>query len=151
MTKRNVWLLITSIIIGPLIGSVAFMIGTTLFDWPYAGQQSGAVKFLANYWPLILSSGYALGLIPAVIFAVAMIILSRRIPRRSGRLWVASVVGAAISGVCIGLFLTGGFAGVTDSLYILGAVVVTGAIAGLVCMALVELFHPLPAPTAAAA
>jgi hypothetical protein len=140
-----------SVVIGPLIASVAFMAGTTLFDWLFAGGGPGAFKFLIDYWPIILTAGYTLGFLPAIAFTVVMAFLSGRIASHRTRLWVAALVGAVASLAIIGFFVVGGFAGITDSLYILAAVGVTGALAGFLSMLVIEWLHPLPAPTPASA
>jgi hypothetical protein len=150
MTKRNVWLLILSVLVGPLIGSGAFMAGTTLFDWLFAGGGPGAFSFLVEYWPIILSAGYTFGFLPALVFALVMAWLSPRIPSVGARLGTATLVGAFASLAIIGFFVVGGFAGIADSLYILVAVFLTGGIAGSVCMAVIEWLHPLPEPAPAA-
>ena len=151
MTKRNVWLLIMSVVIGPLIASVAFMVGTTLFDMLFAGGGPGAYGFLVDYWPIILTAGYTFGCLPAIVFTVIMAFLSGRIARLRTRLWVATLVGAIASLAIIGFFVVGGLAGIADSLYILAAVAVTGALAGFVSMLVIEWLHPLPAPAVVAA
>ena len=145
MTKRNVWLLIMSVVIGPLIASVAFMIGTTLFDWLFAGSGPGAFKFLVDYWPIILTAGYTFGFLPAIVLTVVMAFLSSRIASVRTRLWVATLVGAVASLAIIGFFVVGGLTGIADGVYILIAVFVVGAVAGFVSMAVIEWLHPLPA------
>ncbi|MDB5528810.1 MAG: hypothetical protein JWR51_1913 [Devosia sp.] len=151
MTQRNVWLVVMSVAVGPLIGSLAFMAGMTLYDWLSQAGGPGAVRFVLDYWPIMLTGGYVLGFIPALIFAIAMANLSSRISSRRTRLAIAALLGAVISLVIVGFFTVGGFGGMTASVLVLMAVAVTGAVAGLVCMAVIEWLHPLhkPAPTAA--
>jgi hypothetical protein len=151
MTKRNVWLVVMSVAVGPLIGSLAFMAGMTLYDWLSQAGGPGAVRFVLDYWPIMLADGYALGCIPALIFAIAMANLSSRINSYGTRLTVASLVGAVISLGIIGLLTVGGFGGMTGSILILMAVAFTGAVSGLVCMAAIEWLHPLHKPVLAAA
>ena len=149
MTRRNVWLFVLAVVVGPLIGSVALMAGMTLYDLVFEGGGPGALDFFVAYWPFLLTVGYTLGCIPAAIFAVVMANLSGRIASHNGRLAVAALVGGVTSLVIVGFFAVGGFDGLTASIAILAAVAVTGALTGLVCMAIIERLHPLPKPTVA--
>jgi hypothetical protein len=150
MTRRNVWLLLMSVVVGPLLGSLAFMAGATIFDALFAGGGPGAFAFMADYWPIVLTTGYAAGCIPALIFALVMMALSPRIPRRRTRLWVAPLVGAAASLVIIGFFVLGALSGWADNAGTLLAIALTGAFSGFVSMLVIEWLHPLPEPAQAA-
>ena len=147
MTKRNVWLFVMAVVVGPLIGSVALIGGMTLYDWVFEGGGPGALDFFVGYWPFLLSVGYTLGGIPAAIFAIAMANLSPRIASKRTRLGVAALIGGVTSLVIVGFFTVGGFGGPADSIVILVAIGLTGALSAFVCMAAIERLHPLPDPT----
>ena len=143
MTRRDVWLAIVSVFVGPLIGSLTFIAAASVIDAvAYAGNASTPSVFLEN-WPIVLSTGYVFGAVPWLLFAIAMAILSRRLRTLRGRFLAAALVGPVAS-VAILAFALASSSPVVDWV-VLASVVFTGTVAGVVSLALVEWFHPLPA------
>lgn len=147
MTRRDVWLAIVSVFVGPLIGSLTFIVTASAIDAvAYAGDAPAPSVFLET-WPFILSTGYVFGAVPWLLFAIIMAILSRRLSLR-GRFSAAAVVGVMASVTILGFTLLGSPRPAVDWV-VLASVAFTGAMAGVVSLALVELFHPLPAKATA--
>ncbi|UJW85204.1 hypothetical protein [Devosia sp. SL43] len=144
MTRRNVWLALVSVFIGPLIGSLTFVAAALAWNLLFYGTDPSA-NFLLRNWPIVFTSGYVFGFVPALAFAIAMAFLSRQLPKLHQRLIAAPIVGALLSIAILSLVLFGQSFGGFDlaMLLILGS---TGAVAGLVCQAIIEPFHPLTAP-----
>jgi len=143
MTRRDVWLAIVSVFVGPLIGSLTFIATASVIDAVvYAGNVPAPSVFLEN-WPFILSTGYVFGAVPWLLFAIIMAVLSRRLPLR-GRFSAAVLVGVMASVTILGFALSGGSRPAVDWM-VLASVAFTGAMAGVASLALVEWFHPLPA------
>jgi hypothetical protein len=144
MTRRDVWLAIVSVFVGPLIGSLTFIATASAIDaMAYAGNAPVPSVFLEN-WPFVLSTGYVFGAVPWLLFAITMAILSRHLPTLRGRFSAAALVGVMASGAILGFVLSGGSRPTVDWV-VLASVAFTGAMAGVVSLALVEWFHPLPA------
>ena len=145
MTRRTVWLIITSLILGPAFGGLTFMVAAGITD---SGSTDG-LNF-NGYWPLIVTGAYTLGCTPALLSAILMAIATRWLPAMWQRLLVASLIGALISIAILNIILFGGGHGSIDDWMVTGVVALSGAVAGFACLAIVELFHPLPKPLAAA-
>lgn len=144
MTRRDVWLGLVSIFIGPLIGGLSLIAAVSVIAVMMPGNPVTAT-LTVGHWPGIVAAGYVVGAIPGLVFAVIMAVLSRRLPRRWQRLLVAVIVGATVTaGLLAPLVFGRSLAGLDPVvLALLGAI---GAMAGLVSLAIVELFQPLPAP-----
>jgi hypothetical protein len=147
MTKRNMWLIITSLTIGPAFGGLTFIVLAGVTDALFVDRPRGpTVAGLEDYWPMVLIGAYVLGAIPAVTAAGLTIYLTRRVQAFWQRLLVASAIGGAIS--CAALsFLLLGYGGIASfyGLMIAGVIFASGAVAGAASLSIVELFHPLPA------
>ena len=150
MTKRNVWLLIVSLFIGPAVGALTFLTLVTLIDGGTAQSNAQAQAFTNDYWPLVLMFAYVVGFIPAGVSAVIMILITRFLPARWQRLLGGTAIGAAVSALSIGIFIFADSANSVDDFAFLGIAALTGGVAALFCIALIELFHPLPKPIAPA-
>lgn len=142
MTRRTVWLGITSLVLGPAFGGLTFMVAAGVTD-PGA---SGDALPLEGYWPIIVTAAYILGAGPALISAIIMAIATRWLPAMWQRMLVAPMVGALISIAILNLILFSDGHGTIDDWMITGVVAMSGAVAGTACLAIVELFHPLPLP-----
>ena len=153
MTPRSVWMIVSAVALGPAFGGLTFMVLTAIVDAMAPQPPNPAVVFgIDDYWPIILVASYVLGAIPGMLSAATMIVLTRWLPALWSRLLVAPLVGAVISAVCLSFLLLG--EGVFGSLYglmVLGVIAASGAVAAVACLAIVELFHPLPEPAKAAA
>jgi hypothetical protein len=151
MTARNVWLFLTAIFVGPLIGSAVFMAFAYITDGlvAQASRPPTTSNFFADYWPIILIAAYVLGAIPAFISAILVAFIAPRFAKLWERLVAALLIGATTSGLLIGLFIFADDAGSVDDAVIIGGVALTGAVSAVLCLLLVELFHPLPRPPAA--
>ena len=143
MGRRNVWLVLVSVFVGPLVGALTFMAVTSAMDAFVYGGGEAAYGFLRENWPVVLMAGYVFGAIPGLVFAVVMIILARHIPRTGQRLVAAAIVGAVASVTMLSTVLFGGSLGGMDWIMLI-ALSLTGAAAGTVSLALVEWLHPLP-------
>ena len=148
MGRRNVWLAIVSVFVGPLIGALTFMAVTSAMDAVIFQSDGSAYGFLRGNWPVVLMAGYMFGAIPGLVFAVVMIVLSRHIPRPGQRLLAAAIVGAVASVGLLSTILFGAALGGMDWI-VLTAMAASGAVAGVATLALVEWFHPLPPKPAA--
>ncbi|QQR35868.1 hypothetical protein JI749_16240 [Devosia oryziradicis] len=144
MTRRNVWLGLVSVVIGPLVGSLTFIAITLITDVVFFGTQPSS-NLLLREWPVVLTAGYVFGFAPGLGFAAAMALVSRKLPTLAQRLVAAPVVGALLSIAILSVILFGQSLGGLD-LDMLLILAITGAVAGLVSLAIVELFHPLPTP-----
>lgn len=153
MTPRSVWMIVSAVALGPAVGGLAFIVFVGVTDAMGPQPSNPATVFgIEEYWPIIMVASYVLGAIPGLLSAAAMIVLTRWLPALWQRLLVAPVVGGAISAVCLSFLLLGeGMFGSLYSLMVLGAIAASGALAALACLAVVELFHPLPEPGKAAA
>ena len=145
MTRRDWWLIGVSVVFGPLFGGLAFILLTGVIDQVLYGASAGANTFLLDHWPIIMSAAWAFGFVPALIFALAMNFLSRRVPRRSTRLLIAPLIGAIASPAVIALVLTPSFFGPGGDWIFFCGIAVVGAISGFLCLAYIEWRHPLPA------
>ena len=144
---RNIWLLVVSIFIGPLIGGLVFFTFATVTDGIIVHSAGGsASSFLGDNWPIILIGAYTLGVIPAGVSAVIMMIVGRFLPQRWQRLVVGPVIGAVVSAAAIGVFLFADDVNSVDDFIIISGVALTGAVSAFLCVALIELWHPLPKP-----
>jgi hypothetical protein len=152
MTPRSVWMIVSAVALGPAFGGLTFMVLTAITDAMGPQPPNPAVVFgIDDYWPIILVASYVLGAVPGMLSAAAMILLTRWLPTLWQRLLVAPVVGGAISAVCLSFLLLGeGIFGSLYGLMVLGVIAASGAVAALACLAIVELFHPHPAPHRAA-
>ncbi len=147
MSRRDLWLGLVSVFVGPLIGGVTFIAAAIAIDAMVYGE--GTPNFMAQHWPIILTAGYVFGTIPGLVFAVIIAVLSRRIAALRQRLLVAAIVGAVVSVGLLSLVLFGGSLSGLDPV-VAAALGITGAVAGVISLGLVEFFHPLPAPAKAA-
>lgn len=154
MTRRDVWLIITSLGVGPGVGALAFMLAVILTDAtasPTRPNMPNGLAFVTDYWPAILTAGYVLGAVPGLASAVIMSLLTRVLPRRGHRLMVAPLVGAVVSVAILSFALFGQRGPTLGDLMLIVSVLFAGAIAAFICLALVECFHPWPpAPKVAA-
>ena len=150
MTARNIWLVLTAIFIGPLIGAAVFIAFAFVTDGMTAKTTAPpATNFFTDYWPIIFTAAYVLGFIPAVLSAIIVAIIAPRFGHLWQRLITAGIVGGAISAIGIGLFIFADDAGSVDDVIIISGVALTGAVSAVLCLLLVEFFHPLPKPPAA--
>lgn len=153
MTRRSVWTILSAVVLGPAFGGLTFMVLIAITDAMAPQPPNPATVFgVDDYWPIILAGAYVLGAVPGILSAIAMIVLTRWLPTTWQRFLVAPAVGGAISALCLSFLLLG--EGIFSSLYslmVLGVIAASGAVAALACLAIVELFHPLPAPGKAAA
>ena len=143
MTRRDVWLAIISVFVGPLIGSLTFIATASAIDAVVYAANAPVSNLLLENWPIVLSSGYVLGAAPGLLFAITMAILSRRLPTLRGRFSAAGIVGAVTSIAILSFALFGGFRSSIDWV-VLASVAFTGAVTGVFSLALLEWFHPLP-------
>jgi hypothetical protein len=148
MTRRSTWMIVTSMALGPAFGGVTFMALAALTDASAPPPPNPSAVFgMDDYWPIIMVASYVLGAIPGLVSALFMIVLTPRLPRVWQRLAVAPVIGAVISAASLSFLLLG--EGIFTSLYglmIMGVIAASGAVAAIACMAVIELFHPLPVP-----
>ncbi len=150
--SRNIWLLVVSLFLGPAIGGLVFFAFAAVTDGFIAHSASqSATGFLGENWPIILVAAYVLGAIPAGMSAVVMMIVGRFLPHRWQRLLASPVVGAIVSAAAIGFFIFADDTNSVDDFIIIGGVALTGAVSAFFCVGLIELWHPLPKPTARAA
>lgn len=148
MTRRDVWLCLVSVFIGPLIGGLTLIVAVSVIDVMIPGNPM-TNSLTVEHWPAILGIGYVFGTVPGLVFALIMAVLSRRLPALGQRLLVAVIVGAAVSVGLLTLVVFGQSLAGLD-LVVLASLGTTGAVAGLVSLGIVELFQPLPAPAKAA-
>ena len=142
MSRRNIWLALVSVGIGPLVGSLTFIAVALASDLLFY-RTDPSNNFLLRDWPIVFTAGYAFGFVPGLAFAVVMAFLSPRLPTLRLRLLAAPAVGAILSILILSVVVFGQSLGGFDAfmLLVLGA---TGAVAGFVSLGLVEIFHPLP-------
>lgn len=143
---RNVWLILTFTFFGPLVGACAFLLVALVMDPILSTPATSGADRLISTWPFILSMGYALGLVPGFVSAIIQIIATNWLPTRGRRLIAGAIIGAVVSTVLIGAFMLLSEMGSPADIWILLLVTIPGAVAALVSLALVELFHPLPRP-----
>jgi hypothetical protein len=152
MSRRNVWLVITSLAVGPAFGGLTFIVLAGITDALASPNPRPATVFgIDDYWPIILTGAYVLGAIPGMVSAAIMIFVTRWLPRLWQRLVVAPLIGAVISLAGLSFLLFMDNQGSVDDLMIGLVIMASGAVAGFACLAIVELFHPLPVPEKAPA
>jgi len=146
MTPRTVWTILTSLAIGPAFGGLTFIVFAGITDAMTAqGPRPTTVAGVDDYWPIILIGAYVLGAIPAVLSASLMIYVTRWLPALWQRLIAAPVIGALVSLTLLAFLVFTDPEGAVDDLMIASAIMLSGAVAGLASIAIVELLHPLPA------
>ena len=79
-----------------------------------------------------------------------MIFVTRWLPQLWQRLAAAALIGAVISLLGLSFLLFSDSHASVDDLMIAGVIMLSGAVAGIASLAIVELFHPLPVPEKAA-
>jgi hypothetical protein len=142
MTRRHGLLLLTSILLGPLIGVLTFSGVGGAMD-AVSGQGASSFGFLFENWPIVLMAGYIFGVVPGLAFAIGMAIIGPRLRTRRVRLIVAPILGAVLSVVLLSTALFGLALSSADWSAML-MLALPGAAAALVCMLLVEWLEPLP-------
>jgi hypothetical protein len=151
MTRRTVWLVITSLVVGPALGGLIFMVAAILADAAATPANSRPIFMsIDTYWPIVVTASYLLGAAPALLSAIGMAIATRWLPAMWQRLLVAPVIAALISIAILNVVLLGNGHGTIDDWMVTGVIALSGAIAGFACLAIVELFHPYPPPEKAA-
>ncbi len=135
MIRRDVLLVLISVSVGPLIASVVFCIVGSIA----AGVLFGSRLALLQYLAVVVMAGYAFGAVPGLIGSLVVAVLSRCLPKFGTRLLLGSIVGA-VSSLPIVVLLSS-----WQNVFLMLAVCPGGAIAGLVCVGLVEWMDPLPA------
>ena len=145
MTKRDWRLILVSVVFGPLFGGLVFILLSAIIDKVLYGAGASANAFLLNNWPIIMSAAWAFGFVPGLIFALAMIFLSRRMPRRSTRLLIAPLIGAIAGPAVIAFVLSPSFFGPGGDWIFFCGIALVGAISGFLCLAYIEWRYPLPA------
>jgi hypothetical protein len=145
---RTSWLVLTYTFFGPLVGAVAFMLMALIVD-PLLSRpgESGVGGMIAHYWPLALTTGYVLGIVPGLLSSVIQIVADRRLPKLGLRLAAAPIIGSITSTVVLGLFFFSEGFRLGSDWWLFGAIAMTGGVAAFVSLSLVELFHKLPRPT----
>jgi hypothetical protein len=152
VTPRNVWLVITSLAVGPAFGGLTFLVAAGVTDAMVSpGPRPATVAGIDDYWPIILIGAYVLGAIPGIVSAAIMIVVTRWLPLLWQRLVAAPLIGAVVSLLGLSFLLFMDNHGSVDDLMIAGVFMLSGAVAGLACIAIIELFHPLPPPAKVAA
>ena len=137
IVRRDIELLITSLVLGPLLGAFVFL-GTIV--------MVGGLPSIGSVLPLLLFGSYVLGALPAGLNSVATSIASRLVPRALSRIALSPLTGAASAIAVLGWLLLQGDPGAIPPALVLGLMALSGAIASLVCVALIERFGaPLPA------
>ena len=147
MTRRNIWLIITSLAVGPAFGGLTFIVLAGITDaMASPNPRPPTVAGIDDYWPIVLTGAYVLGAIPGIISAAIMIFVTRWLPLLWQRLVAAPLIGAVVSLLGLSFLLFMDNQGSVDDLMIGLVIMASGAVAGIACLALVELFHPLPVP-----
>ena len=90
MTRRDVWLGLVSVFVGPLIGGLTLIVAVSVIAVIMPGNPMTATLTI-GHWAGILAAGYVVGLVPGLVFAVIMAVLSRHLPRRWQRLLAAVI------------------------------------------------------------
>ena len=143
MTKRDWRLIIVSVVFGPLLGGLTFIVVSAAIDRFFFPATPSGQSFLVNNWPIIMTGAWVIGAFPALIFGAVMAALSRRMASRPLRLAIAPVLGAVISPAFIALVFTPSFFG-AGAEWLFLAVALIGALSAFLCLAYIEWRHPLP-------
>ena len=80
----------TCVLVGPPVGTLAFLLGTGLWTLATTGR-TGDLSFVAQgiVSPMILTFGYVLGGVPALLAGIAASVMARRmVPGWMYRFWV---------------------------------------------------------------
>lgn len=138
MTPRDKRLLVVSVLLGPQVGLLLFALaGSIGYGRQYGLSEGwGAAAMLISVLPLAMIGAYVYGLLPALIGALAMALLSRWFSRH--RLWLAAPVGA-VSTLPTMAMMTGAYAGNQAAMMVVMAVIAAiGAISACVCTVLAD-------------
>lgn len=147
MMKRNDRLILIYAALGPLFGALTFIVpAAVVFGFV---KPSVRAELIIDHWPPIVILSYVFGIIPGFVSAFVTIFATRWLPSRFWRLVAAPVIGGLVSALLIGLTSTlqnDVPMGSGSDLYWLGYLLLfaTGAVAAFLCMAIVEILHPLP-------
>ncbi len=144
--RRNDRLVLVFVFLGPLFGGMTFVVPAALYYWLIA-PASGAELIIDN-WPPIVIVGYVLGIIPAFTTAFLANFVTRWLAVASGRVFAAGAIGGVVSAL---IGIVGSLAQYSDGDLLIAGLFcfVPGAVAGVLCMVVVEVLHPLPARTVA--
>jgi hypothetical protein len=140
MIQRALALVIVAGVLGPPIAAVSFLVLTGVFRF--------GVRALAALGPDILGLAFTpytwlLATVPALASGVVNAVAARFLPTEVLRLLIALPVGAVAFLICLNWLLWDPVTGVAAANDV-AAVGLSGALASLVCVALVESFGRTP-------
>lgn len=142
MKKRIVAHIAVSVLVGPPLAGVVFLITTGLLRFgPVVLDHIGPTFGLA-----ITPYSWLIAFIPALIAGAVNGAAVLVLPRPSPRLLLAPVVGAIVFALCLNWLAQEGANGLSGG-DVLTAIAVAGAVASLICVALVESFGGAPGST----
>lgn len=142
-SRRTAATLLLMLLLGPPIGGAVFLGGTALVDYLSVGRAV-RVAFPADFWGVIVLATYVFGLVPALLSAIAALVISGLRLGTAQRLAAIGIFGAAISPLIIASVVLDNLERLLSNPSVLVVTMAAGAAAALVCQALVEHWFPLP-------
>ena len=135
---RDFLRILTFLVVGPAVGTLAFVFGGSLYSWATSGKSDDVIFMAGHIFtsPFVFAFGYLLGGIPSVLSGIAASVMARQMPPGwRYRLWVG-VAGAIASVVgTIWLAVPRGFGddrGPISVWAFIAVIAVTGALAAFV-------------------
>jgi hypothetical protein len=135
---RNLWLVFFSLTFGPAVGAIVFLILAGTTDAVVAGE---GLKFAGAYWPAVVIGAFMFGAPPALLTAIATMILSRWLDEPRQRPLAASATGAVLSPLLFVLMFAGVMLRYPGALLVLAA---AGGVAAYITLAFFEWCVPMP-------
>ena len=142
MTKPSLGrIILTHIVVGPPVGTVAFMTFVVVAAMIEARTAPDSVWSFLSVMPMAVGMGYVLGAIPATVTSLVVAWAVRKLDKPVHWLLAAAAIGAVAS--CLGLFwVVLGPNGGESKWVVVTGIAFTGAVAALVSMLVVVAMTP---------
>ena len=142
-SSRTAATLLLMLLLGPPNGAAVFLGGTTLVDYLSVGRAV-RVAFPVDFWGVIALASYVFGVVPALLTAIAALVISGLRLGLAQRLAAIGFFGAAISPLIIASVVLDNLERLLSNPSVLVVTMAAGAAAALVCQGLVEHWYPSP-------
>jgi MFS family permease len=136
---RDILRIVLSVLIGPLIGGIAFFAGADLYETAVAHVPPVFAHPDPTHLigPLIFFS-FFMGLIPALLSGIVTTIIAHRTHSRRRRLLYSAIAGAILSGVLVGWVVVTGDTSIAPPPVFITIAALSGGLAALIVVLIVE-------------